>query len=544
MQKCLGIYIEDNLIKYAKVSKEKDDMKVESFGIRFFQDLNAEVRKIIEETYSFSTPISINLANEKYLYFDIFALLNKKDVEKTIATEFENYCEEKKYNKDAFETRYALMMNKDDKEKVRAMQIYINKIELNRQVQLFNKYKLTRVMPISIAIANIARLNKKENQLIVNMEESTSVTTIIDNQIYNVENLEIGSKEVLDEINKVENSYAKAYEICKNTTIYTAESEDLGEEQPYLQYIMPTVYKIAQKLQEIISKDTAKIKTMYLTGTLAAINNIDLYFQEFFPNLECKILKPNTVDETTTKINMKEYVEANSAIAIATVGLGQGIQELNFKRNTTLEKIAEALKIEMPDKNKETTGKEKKTIKWKPNINIDLSGALSTLEMWLIRGIGAVLLLLIIYIIFSSLLAKQMLAKEDEINSCISQQQTQIQLANSDDQSLNSKTEKYNTLISELKRANEKLSDAAARRNSIPNLLNQIMSTIPNKVQLTSIQNTSDKNMTIKAQSSDYDQLGYFIAKLKTQKILKNVVSSSGIKSGGIVDVTIEGELP
>ena len=95
-----------------------------------------------------------------------------------------------------------------------------------------------------------------------------------------------------------------------------------------------------------------------------------------------------------------------------------------------------------------------------------------------------------------------------------------------------------------LKRANEKLSDAAARRNSIPNLLNQIMSTIPNKVQLTSIQNTSDKNMTIKAQSSDYDQLGYFIAKLKTQKILKNVVSSSGIKSGGIVDVTIEGELP
>ena len=544
MQKCLGIYIEDNLIKYAKVSREKDDMKVESFGIRFFQDLNAEIRKIIEETYSYSTPISINLANEKYLYFDIFALLNKKDVEKTIATEFENYCEENKYNKDAFETRYALMMNKDDKEKVRAMQIYINKIELNRQVQLCNKYKLTRVMPISIAIANIARLNKKENQLIVNMEESTSVTTIIDNQIYNVENLEIGSKEVLDEINKVENSYAKAYEICKNTTIYTAESEDLGEEQPYLQYIMPTVYKIAQKIQEIMKNDPSKIKTIYLTGTLAAINNIDLYFQEFFPTIECKVLKPNIVDETTTKINMKEYIEANSAIAIATVGLGQGIQELNFKRNTTLEKIAEALKIEMPDKNKDTTGKEKKTIKWKPNINIDLSGALSTLEMWLIRGIAAVLLLLIIYIIFSSLLAKQMLAKEDEINSSISQQQTQIQLVNSDDQSLNSKTEKYNTLISELKRANEKLSDAAARRNSIPNLLNQIMSTIPNKVQLTSIQNTTDKNMTIKAQSSDYDQLGYFIAKLKTQKILKNVVSSSGIKSGGIVDVTIEGELP
>ena len=95
MQKCLGIYIEENLIKYAKVSKEKDDMKIESFGIRFFQDLSEEISKIIEETYSFNTPISINLYNEKYLYFDIFALLNKKDIEKTVQTEFESYCEEK-----------------------------------------------------------------------------------------------------------------------------------------------------------------------------------------------------------------------------------------------------------------------------------------------------------------------------------------------------------------------------------------------------------------------------------------------------------------
>ena len=61
MQKCLGIYIENNLIKYAKVSKERDDMKIESFGIRFFQDVNEEIRKIVEETYSFSTPICKNI---------------------------------------------------------------------------------------------------------------------------------------------------------------------------------------------------------------------------------------------------------------------------------------------------------------------------------------------------------------------------------------------------------------------------------------------------------------------------------------------------
>ena len=128
MQKCLGIYVEDNLIKYAKVSKERGEMKVESFGIRFFQNLAEELRKVVEETYSFNTPISINLTNEKYLYFDVFALLNKKDIEKTVQTEFESYCEEKKYNSNAFETRYALMPNRDDNEKIRALIICINKI--------------------------------------------------------------------------------------------------------------------------------------------------------------------------------------------------------------------------------------------------------------------------------------------------------------------------------------------------------------------------------------------------------------------------------
>ena len=34
MLSCLGLYIEPNIIKYAKVSKEKDTLKVESFGDR------------------------------------------------------------------------------------------------------------------------------------------------------------------------------------------------------------------------------------------------------------------------------------------------------------------------------------------------------------------------------------------------------------------------------------------------------------------------------------------------------------------------------
>ena len=535
MQKCLGIYIEENLIKYAKVSKERDDAKIESFGVRFFQNLTEEIEKIIEETYSFNTPISINLYNEKYLYFDIFALLSKKDIEKTIQTEFESYCDEKNYNSNAFENRYALMPNQTEPEKIRALDIFINTIELNRQKQPLEKYKLTKMMPISIAIANIARLNKKENQLIVNMEETTTITTIYDNQIYNVDTLDIGSKEILDSINKIENSYSKAYDICKNTTIYTAEMEDSSEEQPYLQNIMPTIYKIAEKVQEAISSSEAKIQTIYLTGNLSVINNIDLYFQEFFMDVECKILKPNIIDEAVTKINIKDYVEVNSAIALATVGLGQGIQELNFQKSKTGDKLSQLLKIEMPNG---------KVIGGKTKIDFDFTGALTTGEIWLTRAIVALLLIMIIYMTFSKLLSNQMLAKEDEIRLSTTRQNQQISLISSDESSINQKTEKYKNLITDLKRVNEKISDVAARRNSIPNLLNQIMHNIPDKVRLTSIENTNNNNIAITAESNKYEQLGIFIGVIRTKKILKNVTSTSGIKTGDIVSVTIEGELP
>ena len=535
MQKCLGIYIEDNLIKYAKVSKERDNMKVESFGVRFFQDINEEIAKIVEETFSFNTPISINLANERYLYFDVFALLNKKDIERTVQTEFENFCEEKNFNKDAFETRYALMENKGDKEKVRALDIYVNKIEYNKQISTVEKYKLLKVMPMPMAIANIAELDRRANEIIINMEANTTITTILGNDIYNVDIIDEGSKDVLEKINKMENSYAKAYDICKNTTIYTAESEELAEEQQYLQYVMPTIYKIAEKLQDAVNSSSEKIKTVYLSGTLATINNIDLYFQEFLPNVECKILKPKIVDETVTKINIKDYIEANSAIALAVAGLEDSLQNLNFKKQTAGDKLAGLFSIQLP--NGKTLGSNKK-------IKFSLKGKLEKSEIWLLRGIGATVLITIIFLIFSGLLNNQMNNKKNEINGLITEQNKQISMANNDKREIETKTEQYRLLLADIKKTNEKYSKVAAKRNAIPNLLNQIMASIPNKVQLTSITNNDDTHVVIKAQSNNYEQLGYFVGVIKTKTILKNAVSSSSLKSGGTISVTIEGELP
>ena len=544
MSSCLGIYIENNLIKYAKVSKDHNDLKIESFGVKVYENLGETIRNIVEETYSYSIPVSINLTNEQYVYFDIFALLNQKDIKKSIETEFENYCDEKKYNFNAFETRYALVQNVKDKDQLKTIDIVANKIELNRQIQNLSGYKLTNIMPLPMTITNLANFGKNENTIIVNMEETVTITVIINSQIYQVEVLETGSKEVLENINKIENSYSKAYDICKNTTIYTADVGD-NDEQPYLQYMIPVLYNVNQKLQEIIGEYTERFKTIYLTGTLANINNVDLYFQEFLPNSTCKILKPAFLEDVSTQINMKDYVEANSAISLALAGLGEGVQGLNFKKVSVFDKIAKKLNIEMKnDKKAKENKKEGKSRKQIIAIDKNFKSKLDNTETWLVRGIGAALLITIIFISFSAVLGKQMNIKEKEITDLTSKQNAQIKNIETNTQSLNSKITKYESLISDLELINERISDIASSKNTVPNLLNQIMFIIPDAVQLTSIENISGKTIVINAESSKYEQLGYFIAKIKEKGYLKNVVSSSGAKSGGIVSVEIKGDLP
>lgn len=545
MQNCLGIYIENNLIKYAKVSKDKNDFKVEAYGIRFYEDLNEVIKKVVEETYSFNTPISINLANERYLYYDIFSLLSKSDIQKTVQTEFETFCDENKYNQKAFETRYALVSNIETKDKIKAIQVAVNKIELNKQKQHLEKHNLAGIIPIGTAIASIAKFEKKENAIIVNMEEKTTITTIYDRQIYQVDTLDFGSEEVLEKINRTENSMSKAYEICKDTTIYTANVIDDTKEQPYLEYIVPTLYQICQKVQEIVNNAPVKIATVYLTGTLAVVNNVDLYFQEFLPEVDCKILKPSIVEEKITQINIKDYIEVNSAIALAMQSLGEGIQALNFRKPNFMDQFKQLMNADVSfGKKQDKPKKESKNGKPRMQLNFSLKGTLDKTEVMLIRCAVAIILINIIFVVFSKLLYTQMESKQEEVQSLITAENAEISKMNSNINSLNAKNTKYLSLTEELKAINDKISNIAEMKNSIPNLLNQIMYIIPETVQLTSIANTTDKKITIVAQADDYDQLGYFIAKIKVEEILKNTISSSGQKNGSTVTVTIEGELP
>ena len=539
MSNCLGLYIDEHLIKYAKVSKDHDNIKVDSFGIKFYDKIGDAISQVIEETYSQKTPISVNLSEEMYNYFDMFALLKKNDLHKAVKTEFESYCTDKGYNPNVFETRYAVVDSQLDKDKIKIIHIAENKIELNKRIQEVDGYHLVNISPISMSIPNLLQIRKDENCIVVNMEDQTVITTIMGSKIFNVDILEEGSRDILAKINLKENSYSKSYEICKNTTIYTSEGRELqAADTGYLDDIMPTLYNIVGQVKKIINSTTDKIEKVYITGTAALINNVDLYFQEYLPETECEILKPYFINQTGD-ISIKDYIEVNSAISMALMGLGEGVTGMNFKKKTLADQIPNWLKIEVnPDKTK----KEQKNLggffTW------DLGQKLDNTEKGLIRVAVALFLLVVIYSGFSGLLNYQMEQKDIEATDSIANTNSQIELANKDNEKIKTKINEYTTMIQNLQDANDRLTDRNRTRNAIPNLLNQIMSIIPENVQLTSIENDTGTHIVINAQSNRYEQLGYFVARLKTDVILTNVVSTSGQKDNGVVTIEIEGDLP
>ena len=511
MTSCLGLYVESNVIKYAKISKDRDNLKVESFGLKFYDKLGDAIKQIISETYSFKVPISINLADEVYSYFYMFSMLNKKDLKKAIETEYEAYCTEKGLNKNAVETRYALVNSLSDKDRVKVIHVAANKNNLNAIEQQLAENKIAAISPIGMTIANIAKMKQKENIAIINMEDKTTVTIIVNQKVYSVDTIENGSSQVLDGINAKENSYSKAYEICKNSTIYTMEGQELQDtENEYLDNIMPTLYKIAENSKKIIENSAIDIDRIYITGTLSVVNNIDLYFQEFFNTEKCEILKPFFIKDSI-KVNIKDYVEVNSAIAMAMQGLGYGVKDMNFKKHSITDNLPEWMTIDLGSPN----ANSKIGNGLKEFFSVDWKAKLDTTEKWLLR-----------------------VARQDTM--------TKLAAVNSDINSVKAKTNQYLQLADNLRSTSEKIQDDQKSKNAVTTMLSEIMYIIPKGVQLTSVENTTGSHIVINAQSEKYEQLGYFKVKIANENILKadTVVSTMGTKDGNMVKIVIEGDLP
>ena len=551
MPSCLGLYIENNIIKYAKVSKDHDNIRIDAFGIKFYDNIEETIKQVISETYSYKTPISVNLLDEKYTYADLFSLLNKADLKRAIRTEFDYFCNENNKNRNALEYRQLLVPNLEDKDKITSLYVYTDKSSIAGRLQILDGYSVGNIIPLPMCISNLNNFNDKLNSVVVNIEKNTSITFIVNGQVQRVEIIDSGMKDIFQNIIQKENSYAKAYEICKNATIYTTQGRNLQvEENEYMADIMPVLYGIVEKTKEIIRNSEIEVNNIYISGLATAINNIDLYFQEYFLDKKCEILSPYFIQKSNIKLNIKDYIEVNSAISLALQGLGIGKKEINFKNKNMSEQISRLLSSEIgkssskSSKNKEDKKSSNFIDKFKDIFKFDFSGSLDFAEKSMIRlGVG-ILILIILYTVFSNIIINQITNKDKEVLEYIADSETKIATITNNTKLVNERKQQYDSLIQKIEEENNKIAQSYARKNALPNFLTQIMYNIPKEVQLISIENYTEKGIKIQAKSKEYEQLGYFIAKIKNEGILTEVTSTSGEKQNEFVIVTINGNLP
>lgn len=546
MQSCLGVYIEDNLIKYAKISKERENLKVESFGVKFYEDLSKTIDQIVAETNSTKVPISINLTNEFYDYFSYFALLNKNALKKSIDIDFEMLCAEKGINKDEIERKNIFAIDQDNPQQMKAINVSAEKALLDSRRDLFSKYNLHTIQPLPIGIMNLVKLDEDQNQLIVNMEEKTTLTFCENGQIYSIQEIESSIGEVLRKITKIENSETKAYEIMKNITITSQELDTMQDGNEYLEYVVPVLFKMLNEIKEKMNEFGKQIHKVYFTGTGIIINNVDMYFQDRLNDIECDLIKPEFLDSQSLKIGIKDYIEVNSAISLALSGLSNG-NELNFAGKTGFK--LQGLEITGLPKGKEVT--KVKSLKESSGKKLD------AFEKMTVRLIVLCFVFIIMYAVITNHLYKNRVEKFSDTEQKIQETTTSISDMNKTKTAIEYLTSEYESIISKLNSESVQNGQSVFRTNEMNNFLTKLKSVIPTEVKLVSIENTQDRHFVIQARAAKYQQLGYFKALLETatqegssyKAILENVKASTGIRyhdektDEDYILVTIEGDL-
>ena len=603
MQSSLGFYVDKNMIKYAKVNvDEKTNVfTLAEHGIKFYDNIIASITDIVDSTSSIdSTKISLSMANEGYHSIEVFSGLKAKDRNDLIQSEFAAFCEGKGMAIAAMENRYQMVENTGNFDKLIALISYVSQSELANININFDGYKISSIAPIGLSINNIFR-NKgiDEEAAIVNIENKTTVTIILRNEIQEVVDIPLGMTDVLDKLAEKYNSYSKAYEACKKVSVYIDDVTSIDEEsREILDAVLPIFYDIRQRVDEILTPYKRLIKAVYISGGATAVNNVDLYFQESFPGLRCEIAKPFFLSQQQ-RTDAAEIVEVNSAIAIAMNGLGLLEPSIDFhtaakkamKKPSAVKEKLGSLKISekikrfkegMKEKADEVKanhskakrarrvggaaspftafiekikglfgkkGKKRNVVYDEGSYAVGQSGGEGEEEEdapvngWVIGMFATCLIILATYFAGALYVSQKLRSKIQESNRTIATIEGEIERASGDAAFIRTQTAEYDEKIDKLQRVMATI--AAYKMKSsfdIPNFMSEVMFIIPQGVEISTINISEQGEVDITASSTQYAQLGYFVARLKLENVLKNVdmevqsmSSDIKIKIGGVL---------
>ena len=580
MPSCLGIYTDKNVIKYAKLTsmsdKVRSQMVLDAYGVKFYDNIQTAVEEIVRELECETVPVALTLSNEDYYMTEVFNNLKKKDMIDLASAE---YVEKRGgISSSVLEFRVKLANNYRNPDKRLALCVATSKGELANIRTNYDAYKIDSISPLPVSIKNLfENQGVDEEAAIINIEDKTTITVFHRNEMQLIGSVPLGASEIITRLAEKYNSTAKAYDACKRVSAYLEDSYDIDDEtRDILDVIIPTLYDIRQQAEDILLPYLKDIKKIYITGTGAVINNVDLYFHEVFIEPECEVLKPYFISNDNS--NAKDIIEVNSAIALALDGLGMVDADLNFNAASkkaagtaaakdTMRKVKEignAIKgkitdtvtyLNSPTGSKKRRNKKRRNVSFDDGVKVSKREETADTEVEMIPGFGRLdvwlrvacafsLALFIIYAVSSHKVSEAIALKETDTLKEIAKVEAAIDSANDDASYLRGQADQYALITEKLAAVIAKINNKQTGKTfNIPNFLSKLMFIIPANVRVTSIDVNESGNVTIDAESGQYAQLGYFVSRIKLERALLNV-DMEVVSVNSDIKIIISGVLP
>jgi len=538
MEACLGIYLGDKIIKYAKLVRDDKSRRISlhSCGTKYVVgNKEVSIAEIISQTGSADDSLCLNLTDYSRMQTEVLRQLGKADTQSVIDLEVSDYATSRALNEKALEYRYIFMDSSVSVDNFTAEIAITDKSNINKLRENEKYQNLVGVYPQEYILPNMVQSNS--NYLLINIDEKTQVISMVGGKIKQIVDIEVSMKNILDSIAAQEGSYSKACDLCKNINVLSDDTLSPDLER----IIEPTIQDLLNRIKSKLDESKISYEKIYLNGLVNLFINIDVLFEQFF-GITTEKIRPYFVnlDEVS---NISEVIEATDAISLAFEGLENFKPEANFVTAKSSKSSLGALGgMFAKDKtfNKPKTIGGKKTVSVLPNVNME---KIEKSLLFANLTAGAILLG---YVGFSAAYEAELSKMEETLTENINRIQAETANISSDKSYIDQNTNRYKSFNSYISDTVQKIREGKIGKYTtynVANFMQKIAKYIPTNVQIETISSNDNKTVSIVAKSTSYAELGYFISQLKLQGVLENI-QTSNVSNGTVIKVTIGGDLP
>ena len=549
MSSCLGIYIGEKVVKYAKLTREENSSRIKAitYGTKIHLGNKSDIiSNIVTATGSEGVPVCINSEGERIHKTEVLRIISKNDLESLVDLEVVDFTGNEDKNERSYVYKYVLLDSLVSRDNYTANIVIqdrpgVDKYLSEENTSVVSMYSLPYVLD-EIAPKEVS------NYLIIDMNENTDLIFVSDGKLLDVINMDLGMKKIMDTFPEMLGSYQKAYDTCKTINVFSDES---NVNNPELERVIePVLQDALNRIQNKIRELNLKIDRIYLSGTITLFINSDMLFEQYFDTPTEK-LRPYFIDAKDSNNNMSEVTEANEAFALAYEGLMVERPELDFLRqNKKFGNIfAKVGKIKSTGAKIVNENNKGPKLKVNRNENVFIGNInLEKVKSILIFANVIMFTLLLVYSVFGGIYNAQMNKQIENVVEEKAKVTENTVKVNSDITYINSNKEKYSNYVSYVDETIRKINKGEIGKYSTYNValfMLKISKYIPDGVLLKSIKSDSSKHVTIIASSNSYAQLGYFVSQLKLEGILEpSSVRTTAVAHDAVITVTIGGDLP